>query len=77
MRKAAAHPSKTHVEGDTMYLAGNLRQRNEEGLRRAYDSPDGTFVSGDTEYVAGTNPTDPRDLWADVLIPFNMTRVWA
>jgi hypothetical protein len=74
MRAAAAHPSKTHVQGDTMYLAGNFRQRNEEGLRRAYDSPDGTFVDGDTEYVAGTNPMDPRDLWADVLIPFNMTR---
>ena len=74
MRNAAAHPSKTHVQGDTMYLTGNFRQRNEEGLRRAYDSPDGTFVDGDTEYVAGTNPMDPRDLWADVLIPFNMTR---
>ena len=74
MRKAAAHPSKTHVQGDTMYLAGNFRQRNEEGLRRAYASKDGTYVDGDTEYVAGTNPMDPRDLWADVLIPFNMTR---
>ena len=74
MRAAAAHPSKTHVQGDTMYLAGNFRQRNEEGLRRAYASKDGTFVVGDTEYVAGTNPFDPRDLLDDLMIPFNMTR---
>ena len=74
MRAAAAHPSKTHVQGNTMYLVGNMRQRNEEGLRRAYAAPNKTFVDGDTEYVAGTDPTDIRDLWADVLIPFNMTR---
>ena len=74
MRAAAAHPSKTHVQGDTMYLAGNFRQRNEEGLRRAYASKDGTFVDGDTEFVAGTNIFDPRDLLDDLMIPFNMTR---
>ena len=74
MRAAAAHPSKTHVQGDTMYLAGNFRQRNEEGLRRAYASPDGTFVDRNVEYIAGTNPFDPRDLLDDLMIPLNMTR---
>ena len=74
LRTAAAHPSKTHVAGDTMYIAGGFRRRNEEGLRRAYAAPDKTYVDGDTEFIAGTDPTDYRDLLADVMIPFNMTR---
>ncbi len=58
LRTAAAHPSKTHVAGDTMYIAGGFRRRNEEGLRRAYAAPNKTYVDGDTEFIAGTEPTD-------------------
>ena len=72
MRKATAHPSKTHIQNDTMYLAGNFQQRNEEGLRRAYESPDATYVDRDTLFVAGANPLDPRDLADDLLIPFGL-----
>ena len=61
MRKAHAAPHKTHVDGDTMFVARGFQARNEEGLRRAYASSDKTFVDGDTEYVAGTDPTDYRD----------------
>ena len=57
-----------------MYIAGGFRRRNEEGLRRAYAAPDKTYVDGDTEFIAGTDPTDYRDLLADAMIPFNMTR---
>ena len=74
MRKASAAPTKAHVEGKTMFVAKGFHARNEEGLRKAYESPNKTYVDGDTEFVAGTDPTDYRDLWADVLIPFNLTR---
>ena len=74
MRAAAAHPSRTHVDGNKMYVARGFAARNEEGLRRAYEAPDKTFVDGETEYVAGTDPTDYRDLFADALIPLNLTR---
>ena len=74
MRKAHAAPHKTHVDGDTLFVARGFQARNEEGLRKAYASPDKTFVDGDTEYVAGTDVTDFRDLFADALIPFNLTR---
>ena len=74
MRKASAAPTKAHVEGKTMFVAKGFHARNEEGLRKAYESPNKTYVDGDTEYVAGTDPTDYRDLLADALIPFNLTR---
>ena len=74
MRTAFVAPHKTHVDGDTMFIAGGFHARNEEGLRRAYAAENKTYVDGDTEFIAGTDPTDYRDIWADVLIPFNMTR---
>ena len=57
-----------------MYVARSFAARNEEGLRRAYAAPNKTYVDGEMEYVAGTDPTDYRDLFADALIPLNMTR---
>jgi hypothetical protein len=74
MRKASAAPTKAHVEGKIMFVAKGFHARNEEGLRKAYESPNKTYVDGDTEFVAGTDPTDYRDIWADALIPFNLTR---
>jgi len=74
MRQAFAKPNKTHVVDNTLYIAGGFHRRNEEGLRRAYAAPNKTYVDGDTEFIAGTDPTDYRDLWNDVLIPFNLTR---
>jgi hypothetical protein len=48
--------------------------RDEAGLERAYDSKDKTYVDGDTEYIAGTDPTNPRDLWDDLKIPFGLMK---
>ena len=48
--------------------------KHTEGIRKASAAPTKAHVEGDTEYVAGTDPTDYRDLWADLLIPFSLTR---
>ena len=48
--------------------------RDEAGLEKAYASKDKTYVDGDTEYIAGTDPTNPRDLWDDLKIPFGLMK---